>query len=285
MAGILWLSSYPKSGNTWLRSFLATYFRNPDEPLDINELHKFAYGDGFLVLYEAASGCSREELTSDDVSRLRPVMHRMLASHPQETVFVKTHSVVGFDDSGIPFITPDATAGAIYVVRNPLDVAVSLAHHLDVSFDQAVTFMCTKDQIMAGDPSVQLPGVVGTWTQHVESWLKAPGLKLHVMRYEDMQTKPGPTFRALVNFLQLPLHTKRLRKAIDFTSFDVLSRQEKQRGFNEARPDGSQQFFRRGQVGQWRETLTEDQVQRLIDTHAETMRTHGYLDKRGNPVF
>jgi len=284
MGGVIWLASYPKSGNTWVRSFLATYFRNPEQPLDINQLYTFAYGDGFLTVYEHVSGMSREEMTPEIIRQLRPQVHRWMGGNPNQTVFCKTHSGLG-NEGGVPLITPDATAGAIYVIRNPLDLAVSLAHHMQCGYGRAVEIMGTRDKIIGGDPNEHLPGTVGAWHQNVQGWLKAEGLTRHVMRYEDMHNKPGPTFRALVRFLGLPVEVQRLRKAIRFTSFNELSKQEARQGFIEARPDGAVSFFRRGRVGQWREVLTDAQVAQLIEEQGKPMRENGYLDKRGNPVF
>ncbi len=65
MGGILWLSSYPKSGNTWLRTYLANLFRNPEKPIPINELPNFALGDNFLVHYEKFSGRKAEDLSPE----------------------------------------------------------------------------------------------------------------------------------------------------------------------------------------------------------------------------
>ena len=109
----------------------------------------------------------------------------------------------------------------------------------------------------------------------------APGLPLHVMRYEDMARKTFPTFRALVEFLQMPLDKARLRKAIRFTDFSELKSQEKKNKFVEARPDGAVPFFRSGKAGGWREVLSDDLVAKLIEAHGETMREFGYIDAKG----
>lgn len=283
MPGIIWLASYPKSGNTWIRAFIANYFRNPDKPLPINELYQFAFGDGFLHNYARLTGRPQEDITDDEARALRPRLHQWWASHPSDTVFVKTHNFVGFED-GKPVITPEATAGAIYVVRNPLDVLISYANHFQVDYDEAIDHMCEDYKIIPGEPGKKLPDYVGSWTQNVRTWTETPGLQPHVMRYEDMRQKPGPTFRALVKFLGVPLVTNRLRKAIKFTSFEELAKQEQRDSFNEARPDGRSPFFRSGQSGQWRELLTQEQVDRMVEAHGEVMRRHGYLDKQGRPV-
>jgi hypothetical protein len=138
--------------------------------------------------------------------------------------------------------------------------------------------------VLPGVPGEKLPQLIGSWRQHVGSWTRAPGLKRHVMRYEDMLAKPGPTFRQLVGFLGMPADGKRVAKAVRFSRFDSLMSQEHQAGFNEARPDEASTFFRRGEQGQWREVLTPDQVDRLVEASRDVMAEFGYLDKKGRPV-
>ena len=284
MTGILWLASYPKSGNTWLRAFIANYLRDGDAPVPINELYYFNFGDDVALYYEWMTGRPKDSFTEQELWALRPQVHRYLASLTRETTLVKTHHVAGVRDDGTPIITPDVTDGAIYVLRNPMDVVVSLAHHYQLDMESAVTRICTPNDIIPGVPGEKLPQLIGSWHQHVRSWTRAPGLQPHVMRYEDMLTKPSPTFRELVKFLGAPLTAKRLQKAIRFASFDTLNKQERESGFNEARPDDASRFFREGRTGQWRDLLTQDQVKRMIEAHGETMRAFGYLDKKGRPV-
>jgi len=276
MTGIIWLASYPKSGNTWLRAFLANLIYGGDKPLPINDLPKFVLGDGFLMHYAQLSGKPEEDLTEQDILEWRPKVHRWFAqSWAPKDVFVKTHNAL-VTYQGQPLITPDATAGAIYVVRNPLDVAVSFAHHYQTSYELAVEGLC--------DPDYQLPPSGGQtmqalcdWTRHYRSWTKAPGLTVHVMRYEDMQREPVKAFGKLQKFLGLPKDSARLKQAIRHASFKELSRQERESSFIEARPDGSTPFFRKGKAGGWREELSQAQVDRLLDVHGKLMRELGYL--------
>lgn len=279
MPGIIWLASYPKSGNTWLRAFMANLMRNPSQPLAINDLPNYILGDGFHIHYETLSGKKASELSPEDFTRLRPKVHEWFAYSRGEDVFVKTHNLIATVHD-CPLITPSATAGAIYVVRNPMDVAVSFAHHYQVDYQRAVDSLC--------DPNYHIPGsddqttqYLGTWSRHVSSWLDAPGLTLHMMRYEDMLQKPAKAFGAVIDFLGLPKEPARLKKAMNFSSFRELSRQEKGTKFIESRPDGKSPFFRQGRAGDWRKILTEPQVQTLIDAHGEVMTRVGYLNKDG----
>jgi hypothetical protein len=282
VGGILWLASYPKSGNTWLRAFLANYWAGGVEPVPINELPNFALGDGMLLHYEQISGKPAAELSEDEIRALRPKVHEWFATHRGETVMVKTHSYLGHE-GGVPLVTPQATFGAVYVVRNPLDVAVSYAHHFQATLDNAVRALTEEETILPAHDNL-LPTVIGSWTQHVRSWTETPGLHRHVMRYEDMLEKPGPAFGRLIDFLGVPREAKRLANAVKFSSFKELKKQEERNSFVEARPDGKARFFRSGKRGGWRDVLSEAQAERIIEVNAPTMRRFGYLDDKGRPA-
>lgn len=282
MAGICWLASYPKSGNTWLRAFLANLFSGPEpaeRPVAINDLSKFCIADDFYGDYARCAESTADQLSEPELLRLRPRVHERFAAASAQTVFVKSHNAA-IAIGGVPLITPAATTGAIYVARNPLDIAVSYASHFQISLEQAVAKLC--------DPSNSLPPsdglmrrYLGSWSGHVRSWTRAPGLRLHLVRYEDMSATPLETFEGIVRYLGLPEARARLERAMAFSSFAELERQETSQGFEEARPDRKVRFFRQGQVGTWRQALSEAQVQRLIEAHREVMLELGYLDRVG----
>jgi len=279
MPGILWLASYPKSGNTWVRAFLANLLADRREPLPINDLPKFILGDNFLEHYARYSGKEVAALTPELIEALRPKVHQWFAHSRPDNAVVKTHSAL-IKVNGKPLITPGATAGAIYVVRNPLDVAVSLASHYQVETGRAVEILCDEQHVLP--PSSGLTAqYLGSWSRHVRSWTRAPGLPLHLMRYEDMQRRPEREFAALMAFLGLPKDPARLKKAIKFSSFRELAGQEKQTKFVESRPDGKAPFFREGRTGAWRDALTESQVARLTEAHGEVMAEFKYLTPEG----
>ena len=283
MAGIIWLASYQKSGNTWVRAFLANYLRNPERPIPINDLPNYAFGDGFLIHFQAYAGRTLGELSEQELFDLRPKIHHWFAESSPDNVFVKTHNARA-SLGGRPLITPDVTAGAIYVVRNPLDLAVSFAHHHQISIQQAVDRLCDENNVIPASEK-KLQEYLLSWSSHVRSWLTAPGIRLHCIRYEDMLAAPIETFGRLLDFLGLPKPPERLEKAIRFSSFDELARQETQERFVESRPDGKSRFFREGKAGIWRQVLTPDQARQLIEAHGGVMKELGYLDNRGNPTI
>jgi hypothetical protein len=277
--GIIWLASYPKSGNTWLRAFLANYLTDPAEPVAINDLPTHVVGDNLVLHYEKLTGKSAAELTEADFARLRPRVHEWFARSRPQDVFVKTHNTVRKMD-GVPLITPSATAAAVYVLRNPLDVAVSFAHHYQVTYARAVDSLCSDDYVLPSSNGL-LPQYLGSWSRHVESWTGAPGFTLHVLRYEDMQADPVRAFGRLVRFLGMPKDRVRLKKAIQFSAFRELSGQERSARFVESRPDGKSAFFRAGRSGAWQRILTEKQAETLADKHQDAMIRMGYLTENG----
>ncbi len=281
MAGILWLSSYPKSGNTWLRAYLANLFRDPARPIPINELPNHVLGDNFLLHYEQFTGKKAEDLSAEEIRGLRPRIHEWFAQSKGDTVFVKTHNACVLAD-GQALITPAATAGAIYLIRNPFDIAISFADHYQVSLQRAVDLLCDDTYTLPAIPG-QLEQVLMSWSSHVKSWTKAPDMRLHVMRYEDMSAKPFKAFSALSKFLDLPKEPERVKRAIRFSAFRELKSQEDKGGFLEARPDGKAKFFRAGKTGGWRKALSEAQVAQLIEAHGEVLREFGYLSGSGEP--
>lgn len=275
---ILWLASYPKSGNTWLRAFLANYLRNGAGPEDINALPMFALGDMRIEPYLRASGKSAAELSREDINRLRPQVHRDLAAAGPGLVPVKSHSVIATID-GVPTITPEATFGAIYVIRNPLDVAVSFHHHYGLSVDQAVAAVCFK-RLEIPPKEGHVVQLIADWSTHVRSWLRAPGLTLKSVRYEDMVAEPARTFGEICAFLKMPEDRDRLDRAIRHSAFRILAKQERERGFVE-RSRGASAFFRRGGVGGWRKELSPAQMETILSHHRPLMIELGYLSAEG----
>jgi len=276
MGGIIWLSSYPKSGNTWMRSFLHNIILNKPETVHINELAEFTYGDSQKYWYEQAAGGSIAALSPEQVMQLTPKAQRLMTLSKPDSVFVKTHNKLA-TNWGVPFVTAEATIGALFIVRNPLDVVVSLAHHFGFSMDEAIDFMNDPDAETPEDEH-KLAQAYGSWSDHTSSWQKFNPQYLHTVRYEDMLFKPSKTFGGVVKFLGLPAPKNRINKAIKQSSFKILQRQEQKDGFTEG-SDKAKAFFRSGKAGQWKSTLSDVQVQKILDVHSSMMDKYGYLPK------
>jgi aryl sulfotransferase len=276
MSGIVWLASYPKSGNTWLRAFLANYQRTDRQPADINDLDAIA---SQRRMFDETIGVEASDLTWEEILNLRPAVFRQVAAESRETVFLKIHDALTPTPAGEALVPADATRGVLYVIRNPLDVAVSSAPHYSVSVDAAISGMAQEGFALATASRslpVQLRQRLLSWSGHVLSWVDQSACPVHVLRYEDMHRRPVESFGAAVRFAGLPEDGDRLARALQHSAFDALREQEKTRGFRE-RPAGAEAFFRKGQIGSWREVLSAEQVARVVSDHGAAMRRFGYL--------
>lgn len=273
MGKIIWLASYPKSGNTWLRAFLHNLLRNPTEAYDLNKMSDFTLGDSAGYLYQKFLRKPVKEMTPEEISAIRPKVQKMLSEAMPDNIFIKTHNaLINYIDR--PLIDMAYTAGAIYVVRNPFDMVISHADHYGRSIDESIRITAVEDSlVMSGEDNVY--EIHCSWSRHVESWTAQPHRALHVMRYEDMLARPAETFAGLVQFLRLPAEPERIRRAIELSSFDKLSKLEEEQGFIE-RSKSQKRFFRRGKSGGWREQLTPAQVEAIVAAHEPQMRRFGY---------
>jgi LPS sulfotransferase NodH len=201
-------------------------------------------------------------------------VHRLLAGLRPETVFVKTHNAIAVQD-GVSTVTPEVTAGAIYVVRNPLDVAVSYADHYGLTLDQTVEAISSPENHVVTSETAVFQHL-GDWSGHVRSWTEAPGLAPHLVRYEDLLDDPQAGFGRIVRFLGLDTPRARLRRAIRFAAFDEVKRQERRHGFTE-KSRSSAAFFRQGKAQQWRKVLTPSQIDAVTRAHGAVMERYGYL--------
>lgn len=286
MNGIVWLIAYPKSGSTWFRALLTNFLRDAATPAGINDLREILSASS-RALFDRAVGYPSGELGYDEIDRLRPEVHRHLARTASEPVICKAHDAYTLAPGGEPLFPPEASRAVIYLVRNPLDVCVSLARHM--GWDD-----CDKSIAILGDPNYafanptdrqedQLRQILLSWNRHVTSWHDARGQRVHVVRYEDLKRAPEETLAAALLFAGFEAAPARIEKAVRFSRFEELQRQEREQGYA-SRVTAARAFFRRGRAGAWRDELTPAQVARVIADHAPVMRGLGYLDAQGAPV-
>ncbi|MGN6750456.1 MAG: sulfotransferase domain-containing protein [Xanthobacteraceae bacterium] len=276
-SGIVWLASYPKSGNTWTRAFLHNLVHvtsGEARVQQINELNQFSTGSAAKRWFEMILGFTPTEEHQDQIAAARARVQQYMADAVEGVIFLKTHQGLVVDRGHVT-INFSVTAGAIYIVRNPLDVAISYAHHLGKPIDHAIDFMNLKNAEAIGSEK-HVYEVYGSWSQHVLSWTRKPHPAIYVMRYEDMLNEPKKTFGALARHLLFRPSDDQLADAIDRSSFERLREQEEKDGFRE-RPEKAERFFRQGRTGQWKDVLRPQQVQRIVDAHGEQMQRFGYL--------
>lgn len=284
-APIHWLASYPKSGNTWLRLVLSQLTGEADGPADFN-----AIAGGTIASdrnwIDQALGFPSAELTRDEILDLRPAVYRWSAERASRSQFHKIHDACHRTPSGEFLPCAEASGPSIYILRNPLDVALSFAHHLGWDIDKTIGAMGEPGLEMGSDPSggitLHVPQVLQSWSQHVTSWVDNPAFDMLVVRYEDMLDDPQRWFGRIAVHLGLSPSTEQLAAAIDHTRFEQLQSRESNERFRE-KPIAAGKFFRKGVAGDWQQGLTEAQIDRIISEHRTIMQRFGYCDEAGRP--
>jgi hypothetical protein len=260
------------------------------EALDINKTagnSGIASGRGpfdYLTLIDSGL------LTHDEIDRLRPRVYEELTrgaeEEPQDELwtpppvrFVKAHDAYTLTPLGEPLLAGARGAkGAIVIVRDPRDVAPSLANHDRTTIDKAISLMDDFDGIYAGwtdRQPLQFRQKLLDWSGHVASWLDQRDIPVHLVRYEDLKRDTVGTLLAAMCFAGFPVTPEAAVRAVSLTAFGALRDQERDLGFGEA-PRNGNFFFRRGEAGAWRDELTAEQVARIESAHGMMMDRLGY---------
>lgn len=281
MPGILWLASYPKSGNTWMRTLIANLVYGGDAPLTPDAINQYCSGAANAEWFRPLVDKPVEELTLEEVAALRAPAQRYAVSKNPNVLPMKTHNFMG-NDLGHPMFDMDVTGGAIYIVRDPRDVAVSAGDHFGLTLDETIKTMNVpgsrsvphEDQYTG--KQILISEVQSTWSIHVSSWTQRAHPRLIVVRYEDLLSDPFANFGKIARTIGISRDEKRIRRAVEHSSFKQMQKLEAEHGFQE-RSEYSKKFFRSGKSGGWREQLTAEQVARIERDHGEQMKRFGYL--------
>ena len=278
---IYWLVSYPKSGNTWCRAFLSNYMNKGENYIGINQLEYIPMVSSHFFV-DTLLGLESSELTNDEIDEFRLESFKILQKKSNNIQIMKVHDCYEPD-----FFTDDITAGVIYIVRNPLDVAVSFAYHLNTSIECSIQHLNDEHSYLCNNPDkfeIQFPQKISSWRSHVNSWMRNFKGNLLLLRYEDLLDYPQKTFADLINFLPWEYNEEIFHRSLKISSFNSLKQQEEQEGFKEKSPK-TKTFFREGKSGTWRKYLRDDQIAEIIKHHGEVMKDLKYLDKNGDVLI
>lgn len=272
---LVWLVSYPKSGNTWIRLFLSALL-NKGQP-DINGGLGAIYSS---YLPESILDLDMDGLSLFDKHHYRIKAYEYLNEQINSYQFIKVHDSYIHPDLGLGLLPVKSTNLCVYIVRNPLAIAPSLANHMNESIDFVLKKYLTNPKarlsINTKKPSGQMEQFLGTWQSHVRSWTSQTDVSVLVIKYEELKSEPLATFRSLVEALGLSYGDSQIQEAIDNSSFEKMQVLERKIGFVE-RPYTSRFFFYKGQNDYWKEVLTKSQIDRVVAFNRDMMFKYGYL--------
>jgi hypothetical protein len=278
-AGIVWLASFPKSGNTWFRILLANLAGGGDRgPSDINDLEERGGIASSRQEFEAQTLLDSGLLSHEDIDELRPSVYSAIAAEACEQLWVKAHDAYTRNSSGEPLFGHRTALGAVSLVRDPRDVAISLAYHNSTTIDEAIALMNAADGALCRGCKGMAPQLrqrLTGWGGHVTSWLDQNDVPVLTVRYEDMVCAPAECLAGALGFAGRFVADPDIARAVRHATFEELQRQERQTGFGE-RISRTAPFFRAGQSGAWRTTLTAAQARAIEQCHGAVMERLGY---------
>lgn len=281
MKNLVWLASYPKSGNTWFRVFLQNLLDEKNQIANINDL-EFPIVSSRDILDEY-SGIASSDLTEEETESLRPEVYKTFNDELESLYFLKVHDAYIFTKEGKPVFLSEITHATIHIVRNPLDVAVSYAHHSDRKIEAMIKIMGKENHTYSESTRKtwqQIRQRLFSWSGHYYSWKNAKSMNIILVRYEDMVNNIFDTFSKIVKHIGLDVTDEKIKQSIQHSSFEELQKQEKERGFMERSPSSSN-FFRKGKIGSWREEMTKEQAKKIIEQHKDAMIELNYLTATG----
>ena len=284
--GIVWMASFPKSGNTWFRIVLTHILHASKEALDLNKQSIIGVGAAARFVLDKALGFDSALLTDDELAQLRPLIYRWYGEQRVGVQYFKMHDMFHQVNLHNAIVPRDVSVGIIYFIRNPLDVVISFACHMNCSVDDAIKLMNFPQLTLKGSAAnlmSQVGQMCSSWSSHVSSWTSVEDIRLIVLRYEDMSFTPLETFSNAMRFLELNVSDALILEALENSRFEKLKTYEQTFGFRESAPL-SGGFFRKGIVGDWENTLNDEQIERIVCNHGALMQRFGYLDQEGLPV-
>lgn len=228
--------------------------------------------------FEKFAGLSSSDLTDDEIDLLRPDVFRAMALEKDQLLSIKVHDAFHFNLNGEAIFPADCSLGIIYLVRHPMDVAVSYAHHKGhENYSEIVALLNAKDHSMAGRQEPQLRQRTLGWTGHYRSWHNQSEIPILTIKYEDMLQDTTACLTNMVKFMHLDKvnDDASIADAVEQSRFTKLQAKEDEFGFAE-RPKKSKRFFRSGRAGEGAEKLSDQLQKQILDANYDLMMELSY---------
>ena len=279
---IIWLASYPKSGNTWLRMFLRAYLLPKGNKFSINYKGNQDFESSTFPNVKLLKSSKVDHLKFDNIIK-NWVNLQDIVNLNGKINFLKTHNG-NYTVNNYPFTNTQNTIGGIYLVRDPRDVLLSFSNHLKLSYEEVFEKMVSMDNFEFDETDPDLKGgyirsLLGSWSNHYLSWKSFKGRDLLFLKYEDLVKNPYKNFYKVLtylkNFVPLELDSEKIRSSIEITSFKNLKKNEEDEGFIEQ--GMSKEFFRKGIIGDWKSNLKPELLYKIESKFKKEMIELGYI--------
>ena len=278
--GIVWIASYPKSGNTWIRSIITSMLYTKDGKFHfelIKKIDQFETLHNFKFLKQIKIDHFEQLNKMNIVSQYWLEAQKKLINK-NKILFFKTHSA-NYDYDNLVFANNETTKGCIYIIRDPRDIVISYSKFLGISVDEMVKIITLRENKIY-DPSKKIGVFLTRWDYHVASWVRINKPKL-ILKYEDMLLNPRQLIIQIAKYLIEDLNIKfnidddKINNIVRTTSFRKLKDDEEKSGFFESSKNSV--FFRSGKKNQWQDILTKKQLLFIEGNFKQYMTMYKYI--------
>ena len=277
---IIWIASYPKSGNTWVRAFISAYFLTEDGIFNPEKLK-------LIPDYPNQNFLDNKKIKHGEIYKFWEISQRRIAIK-KKIQFLKTHNaLVAVRDK--QFTSPKYTLGAIYVVRDPRNVVTSIKHHYDFNnYEDALNFLMDDNTYVWGfNNNYSKSQIITSWKINYLSWIeKNNSIKKILVKYEDLIENPVKTFEKVINFVNKitnkneAINEKKFTNAVETTSFESMQKIEELGQFEEKvhseKTLKQKKFFHLGPHNNWKKVLDNQIIDKININYKEQLKNLEY---------
>ena len=282
---IFWISSYPKSGNTWLRILLASYYYTNDGIYNENVLKNI---DQFPQKKFFSEFNYDPKVPTDTIKFWIKAQEKI--NLDKKLRFFKTHNAFGALNN-CNFTNAENSIGCIYVVRDPRNVITSLKNFYEMNDDQAFKWITNKKQYIYDVHKFEKDGFsdfqfISSWEINFESWKTQKKIPIKIIKYEDLLNETYAVLTEVIGFIHQTINSKekifkdKIKNAVSSTLFSKLKEKEQQKGFSEAPKskagDKKIPFFNLGPKNDWKKILNQDLKDRLNNIFKKKLEELSY---------
>ncbi len=276
---IIWIASYPKSGNTYLRSFISSYYFSKKGKFDFELL--------LNILQFPSIKFAKKNMNSELEVSKNWIYNQQQFFAGEKVHFIKTHNSLN-QYKGNNFTTSNLSLGAIYIVRDPRNVITSMSHHYSLNYDQAYDKLIDENATLlekSRDGDYSNFTFLGSWSSHYKSWKNSKDFRTLFIKYEDLEDNKYETFKKIIEFVddlkknKSHLNEKKFLNSINSTNFSNLRNKEEIEGFVESvnsKSGDQKRFFNLGFKNRWQKILPKDTLVKLNNTLQNDLNDLGY---------